>query len=135
MKKICFFPDKPYKVDIKITNSPNGGVTKITCRSNGYPAPNFIITQNNSTNAVSTKNILTIAHVEWSYTGKYTCIAWNKFGNASASKHLGVTAEGKVIFKNEISLVVLLPGEKTCIEKTRVKRYLYSTCILYLMYQ
>ena len=60
----------------------------ISCSSKGFPAPNFTITHNVTTNIVSNQSRYIKHTVDYSDAGLYKCIAKNSFGNNTDSDYL-----------------------------------------------
>ena len=73
-----------------------GSSVIITCSSNGFPEPSYIITHND-TRLVSTDKNITLYNVLWNYTGTYKCFVNNSLRSSSDFKYLnfkGMTIQG-----------------------------------------
>ena len=68
-----------------------GKPVTVTCNSEGRPEPSYRITRDGT--VVSTGKMYTIFEATLSGGGRFTCIAWNKLGNDSASAYLAVTGK------------------------------------------
>lgn len=94
----------------KIVIEQQGKVGKpvtVTCNSEGRPEPSYRITRDGT--VVTTGKMYTIFEATLSGGGTYTCIAWNKLGNDSASAYLAVTGKIRSLTILLISLILSPP--------------------------
>jgi hypothetical protein len=110
-KRGFFFTVKPENTTITNKTESNvvGNSATITCSSKGRPEPWYNITHND-TMLVSTSETYTISETKWSDAGKYTCFAWNKVGNDSASVYLTLT--GKIRFLDTLPYLKVIKVPK-----------------------
>ena len=105
MLLICLHAVQPRRPEITFTRNPAllGGSVTITCSSDGYPEPSYIIAHNGT--RVGVENTFTISHVMWNDTGTYECLAKNFLGNYWVSTYL--TVKGMTTCKRSTSLHLL----------------------------